>query len=122
MCLSVCLSQVLCMPAMYKCSELGWNGKGALDLCKGLRDGRETGFWVCNSLSCLSSCDVPGWAPHRQSAQRERAHRSTNRPRPPITGSFCLQQHCAFLDISASVILAEPDDTPAQQPNIFKHI
>lgn len=81
----------------------------------------ETGFSVGNLLSCLPSWDVPGWVPYCQSAQRERAHRNKNRPLP-ITVSFYHQKHCAFLDISASVILAEPDNTPVQQPNRFKYI
>lgn len=93
--LSVSLSQVLCTLAMYRCPELRWDQRGAIDPCEGLWDGGETGCWVCSSLSLLPSRDMPA----SFSAYLPRGKGLTGAENLPITHAFYPQRHWTFLHL-----------------------
>lgn len=97
--LPVCLSLVLCTLAKSRCPELGEVGRDPSILVWGRgmegKQGSESA-----PLFHLPSWDMPECTPHCQPAQREKAPGAA---RAPVTGSFCPQQHCSFLDASAPV-------------------
>lgn len=105
-CPSVCLSQVLCTLAMYKCPELGWDWKVANNSCKGLRDEEETRLSLQLTLTPSLLEHVWMYVP-TANLLRGKWFTGVANPLPPITlllppktlrclGHFCIYFHQSF--------------------------
>lgn len=98
-CLPACLSLILCTLVRSRCPELGEVGRDPLILCgaEGWRGNRILSLHLSPIFrlgTCLNA---------RPTANLLRGKRPPGAACALVTGSFCPQQHCSFLDASAPV-------------------